>query len=207
MWIKMIPVRRKGFQLSAFIFSLIILSASLVFSQEKQSQDIQPAEKREKEYAIGIGDVIEVLVWKEPDLSRTVPVRLDGRISLPLVGDVKAAGMTTSQLTKELKDKLSGIITEPTVNVLITESRSMKYFITGEINTPGEFAIEKPITVLQALARGGGFREWAKKNRILIVRRLDGEDRYLPFDYEAFLKDGTSKQNILIEPGDTIIVP
>ena len=130
-----------------------------------------------------------------------------GKISLPLAGDVQAAGITTSELDQFLEKKFSALVAEPAVSVMLTENRSRRYFVVGQVGQPGEFPIEFPLTILQAISRSGGFQEWAKREEIKIVRRGDGKEELLNFDYEAFVKGKNLQQNILIMPGDTIIVP
>jgi len=161
----------------------------------------------EKDYLIGVGDVLEVQVWQEPDLSRTVTVRLDGKISLPLAGDLQAAGKTTSELDQFLEKKISDLVTEPAVSVMLVENRSRRYYVVGQVGQPGEFPIEFPLTILQAIARSGGFQEWAKREEIKVVRRTGGKEEFLSFDYDSFIKGKNLQQNVLVVPGDTIIVP
>lgn len=165
------------------------------------------ATEAEKDYLIGVGDVLEVQIWKEPDLSRTVTVRLDGKISLPLAGDVQAAGKTTGELDQFLEKEISDLVTEPAVSVMLVENRSRRYYIVGQVGQPGEFPIEFPLTILQAIARSGGFQEWAKREEIKVVRRTGGKEEFLSFDYDAFIKGKNLQQNVLIVPGDTVIVP
>jgi polysaccharide export outer membrane protein len=186
--------------------SAVCLAALLVLAWASVLQAEQPA-GAETDYLIGVGDVLEVQVWQEPDLSRTVTVRLDGKISLPLAGDVQAAGITTSELDQFLEKKFSALVAEPAVSVMLTENRSRRYFVVGQVGQPGEFPIEFPLTILQAISRSGGFQEWAKREEIKIVRRGNGKEELLNFDYEAFVKGKNLQQNILIMPGDTIIVP
>lgn len=159
------------------------------------------------EYTIGLGDAIEVHIWKEPELSRPVTVRLDGRISLPLLGDIEAAGITITKLTAELEKRYSKIIAEPAVTVMLQESRSRRYYVLGQVANAGEFPLDTPITVLQAIARCGGFREWAKTDNIAVVRRVNGQEKILKFDYDALVKGKDVTQNLAIAPGDTIVVP
>ncbi|MFZ5766002.1 MAG: polysaccharide biosynthesis/export family protein [Thermodesulfobacteriota bacterium] len=161
----------------------------------------------EKDYLIGVGDVLEVQVWQEPDLSRTVKVRLDGRISLPLTGDIQAAGKSVEELDRLLEEKIAALVTEPAVSVILVENRSRRYYVVGQVGQPGEFPIEYPLTLLQAIARSGGFQEWAKRDQIRVVRRIGDKEDLLPFDYDAFVKGKDLGQNIFIAPGDTIIVP
>ena len=174
-------------------------SDSADHAQESSSEDVV--------YKIGTGDIIEVQVWKEEELSRILAVRIDGRISLPLVGDVVAAGKSTGELALDLEKQFSRLIGEPEVSVMLTENRSQRYYIMGQIGTPGEFAIDYPITVMQAIARSGGFQEWAEKSKIKVLRRENGREKMIIFNYESFMKGRFPEMNILIMPGDTIIVP
>lgn len=169
-----------------------------------------PREKKplaDNEYIIGVGDILSIQVWREPDLSKTLTVRNDGRVSMPLVGDIMVKGKSIRELTSYLTKEFSKVITEPAVSVTLVENRSKRYYLVGQVQQPGEFPIDGPITVLQAIARGGGFLEWAKKDRIAVIRRVAGEEKRLNFDYDAFIKGKKQEQNILISPGDTIIVP
>jgi polysaccharide export outer membrane protein len=181
-------------------FFLILISWFVI--PVGQLQAGQPAQTksavnspRDFDYIIGLGDILEVQVWKEPDLSRLpVPVRIDGRISLPLLGDVEAAGKSIKELTLFMEKKYSEVVTEPAVSVMLIESR-------------GEYNLDYPLTVLQVIARSGGFREWAKKSKISIIRRKSGKEVILPFDYDSLVKGQHLEENIYISPGDTIIVP
>ena len=176
--------------------------------QQAGSQPQLGAAKGQAEYVIGMGDVLKIMVWKEPDLTCELAVRSDGRISLPLVGDVQAAGQTIGGLKKTLEQRYAKLITDPAVSVMLTQSKSRRYYIIGQIKQPGEFPIDFPITVLQALAKSGGFLDWAKKDKITIVRRgEEGQESILPFDYEALVAGHNQQQNVLVQPGDTIVVP
>ncbi len=170
-------------------------------------QNCPPLAAQEDKYIIGLGDILEILVWKEPDLSRQVRVRLDGRISLPLTGDVMAAGKSPRELAREIETSLKKYIAEPAASVILTESTSRRYYVIGLVNKPGEFPIDYPITVLQAIARAGGFQEWAKRENIVIVRRTSGQEKLIPFNYETLVKGANLRQNLEVAPGDTIIVP
>jgi len=159
------------------------------------------------EYVIGLGDQLRIMVWKEPDLSQDMTVRIDGRVSLPLLGDVLAAGRTIKQLTRDLEKGYAEVIAEPAVSVMLLQSKSWRYYIIGKVAQPGEFPIDYPITVLQAIARSGGFQEWAKQDQISIVRPRAGGEQLLSFDYDTFVSGEDLRQNIFIQPGDTIIIP
>lgn len=160
-----------------------------------------------QEYTIGLGDLLEIQLWKEPELSKVQTVRVDGRISLPLVGDVKVVGKTTQALKAELEQLFSKLITEPSVAVILQKSESLQYYMIGKIARPGEFPIDKPVTVLQAIARSGGFLEWAKSEEILVVRQDNGGEKILKYNYQKMVEGVDADQNFLVMPGDTIIVP
>ena len=187
---------------------LFFISSLLILSVLSESNRAAAQEQNEKEaYRIDIGDVLEINVWKEEELTRQVFVRLDGRISLPLVGDVTAAGMTPMELSKAIAEKLSEIMEEPSVSVLLTASDSRVYYMVGNINKPGPYPISTPTNLLQAIAKAGGLGEWADKDEIIIVRRSSGKDEMLSFDYDKFIKGKDLAQNIMIKYGDTVIVP
>jgi len=159
-------------------------------------------------YIIGDDDVLSINVWKEPEVSRTVPVRSDGRISLPLAGEVQASGNTPLQLEKVLAAKLQGFISEPEVTVIVTQIKSQKYNVLGLVPKPGSYPLTNSVTVLDAIALAGGFRDFAKQKSIYILRQNSGggESR-IPFNYKDVIKGKNSAQNIRIQPGDTIVVP
>ncbi len=183
------------------MISVICFSSSLPALGAKSF--LEPGET----YLIGLGDILEVQVWNEPDLSRTMSVRLDGAISLSLVGDVQAVGRSIPDLSRLLEKKFAELVEEPTVTVILIESRSRRYYLIGQVAQPGEFSLDYPISLLQAIARAGGFSEWAKKEEVEVFRRHDGKEQMLKFDYDAFVKGRNLKQNILVEPGDTIVIP
>jgi polysaccharide export outer membrane protein len=155
-----------------------------------------------KTYVIGAEDVIFIKVWRDNDVSGQFLVRPDGRISVPLIGDVTASGRTPEQLEKDISERLSKFIREPQVNVGILVVGSKKYFILGEVNRPGSFPLVVPTNVLEALVNAGGFRNFANESKILILR---GE-KVLTFNYKQVTKGKKPEQNILLEPGDKIVV-
>jgi polysaccharide export outer membrane protein len=158
------------------------------------------------EYVIGKSDVLEINVWREQDLTRTITVRKDGRISLPLVDEVRAAGQTSLELKKAIEQKLSDYIDNPVVTVIVQEQASRKYYIIGEVVNTGEYPLMKDLTVLQAIALAGGFTEWADKDDILLLRRYSGGEQRLNIDYEAIVAGKRPEQNKLLRADDTIIV-
>lgn len=198
---------QKFYFTTCFLFIPILLLGFLTSPGNAVENTPSQPSRPSNEYLLGLGDIIDVQVWKEPDLSKTLTVRLDGRISLPLAGDVMAAGKSPEQLAADLEGKLKAYITDPAVTVILNQSVSRKYYIIGQIMKPGEYNMDAPLSVLQALARSGGFQEWAKKDKITIIRRQNGRDRFLPFDYDSLVDGKNLSQNIEIAPGDTIVIP
>ena len=158
-------------------------------------------------YEFGAGDVLDVLVFGEPEISRTVFVRSDGRISLPLAGEFMAAGKTPKALAKKITEKLIKVVESPNVTVILAESSSKIYYVLGQVAEPGQYSLTQSVTVLQAIARAGGFSEWAKKSRIMIIGSPQQSEKIVYFDYDDFLKGDNTEQNIVIKPEDTIVVP
>src|SRR5277367_635367 len=154
-------------------------------------------------YQIGPEDLLFIRVWREPDFTLPVAVRPDGNITMPLIGELRAAGQSPLQLTATLKQLLTQYLNNPDVNVFVTEVRSKKFYIDGEMNRPGSFALVTPTSVLEALSRGGGFREFANTRKIRVLR--GGEIRR--FNYKDVTKAKHLEQNIAVENGDHIIVP
>lgn len=160
-------------------------------------------------YIIGAGDELQISVWKEPDLSRPVPVRPDGKITLPLVGDVQAAGVTPHQLETDLTKQLTSFVASPSVTVIVQGVHSRRYNIMGEVLKPGTYELAgPPETVLDAIALAGGLKDFAKKKKIYILRvKADGTQDRLPFNYAQVIKGENMSQNIVLQTRDTIVVP
>lgn len=158
-------------------------------------------------YVIGPEDMINVAVWKEPDFSSTVPVRPDGKISLPLLGDIEAAGRTPSELAQDLTVKLKKYIDDPHVTVVVTAINSKRIYILGEVNHPGAMNMSPNMTVLQAISAAGGPTAYANTKRISILRNEQGKQLKFPFNYKEVIKGNDQAQNIVLKSGDTIVVP
>jgi len=156
-----------------------------------------------KSYVIGPEDTLLIRVWREPDLSGQVMVRPDGKISLQLLNELQAAGLTPEQLTQKISDGLLKYMTRPEVSVAVQEVHSKKYFIIGEVQKPGSYPLTIPTTVLEALVNAGGFRDFANTKKIIIMR---GTKRFT-FNYKDVTKGKHMEQNIMLESGDQIIVP
>lgn len=163
--------------------------------------------RSDPEYKIGALDVLRVDVWKEPEISRLVPVRPDGKISLPLLNDVQAAGLTAMQLSTAIGDGLKAFITNPQVTVTINEINSRRVYVTGEVLKAGTLALLPNMTVLQALSSTGGFTQFAKLKGIYVLRTEDGKQVKHPFNYKDVLSGKKAEQDIELKPGDVIVVP
>ena len=171
-------------------------------SPEKSAESSAAAVDPNK-YLIGPEDILFIRVWREPDFTLPAAVRPDGKITMPLVGDVQAGDKTPMQLTKSITEMLGKYLNNPDVNVMVTEVRSKKYYIDGEVLKPGTYLLVTPTTVLEALSNCGGFRDFANSKKIRILRK----GNILHFNYKDVSKGKNLEQNILIESGDHIIVP
>lgn len=159
------------------------------------------------EYKIGPQDVLRIDVWKEAEVSRAVPVRPDGKISLPLLNDVQAAGLTPMQLSGVIADGLKKYINDPQVTVSVSEINSRRIYVTGEVTRAGAFPLLPNMTVLQALSSSGGFTQFARLKNIYLLRIEDGKQVKLPFNYKEAVNGKKPEQNVLLQPGDVIVVP
>jgi polysaccharide export outer membrane protein len=158
-------------------------------------------------YLIAPGDVLKILVWKEPELTTEAFVRLDGRITVPLLGDVMAAGRTPDDLASEIQSRLARFLEVPQVTLAVSQAISARFYILGEVMHPGAFPLPARVSVVQALALAGGFREFAKKDAIRILRHEGAGQTSIPFNYKEVEVGLNLQQNIFLEAGDTILVP
>jgi len=211
----------KGIQIIFFAFLAVFLGVSSAWATQESSskkENAQAAKAGSDEakpafatedpaYVIGEQDVLNVNVWKEPEVSRTVPVRPDGKISLPLINDVQAAGLTPTQLGMAITEKLRKFMAEPQVTVIVTAINSQRIYIVGEVNRAGAFPMLPNMTVLQALSSAGGFTQFADLKDIYVLRHQDGKQVKFPFNYKDVIKGKSPEQNIFLKPGDTIVVP
>jgi len=159
-------------------------------------------------YVIGNDDRLSINVWKETELSRSVPVRSDGKISLPLVGEIQASGRTPLQLENDIANRLKSFITAPEVTVIVEQINSKKYNMVGYVNRPGSYPLTLSTTIMDAIAAAGGLRDFAKEKGIYILRRMpDGTESRITFNYKDFIKGKNIDQNVKVQPDDTIVVP
>lgn len=205
-----------------FILTLVCLG----FAPLAVAQDVQPGDKaantsavgraapardarivaNDRDYKIGPEDVLDISVWKNPELSRTVPVRPDGKVSLPLVNDIQAAGLTPSDLRDVLTTRLSEYVPSPEVAVIVREVHSAKVAVIGAVKTPGRYEVKSPATVLELIALAQGFTDFASRDRIVVLRQNGGTTTRIPFKYNK-IADGTEQENFFVQPGDIIVVP
>ena len=161
-----------------------------------------------KTYVIGENDLLDVNVWKEKEISRAVPVRPDGKITLPLIGEIQASGMTPLQLQDDIGRRLKAFLTNPEVTVIVSDPRSHHFNIVGEVAKPGTYPLSQSTTVLDAVSLAGGFRDFAKEKKIYVLRSMPGGKQVrLPFNYREVIKGKKPETNIVLLPGDTIVVP
>jgi polysaccharide export outer membrane protein len=192
--------------ISTILLALLIMSPTYVKAKSPEVQgNILP---EAMEYKIGIGDVLEIITWKEPDFSRAeILVRLDGKISFPLLDDIQAANQTPTQLKKDIENKLKLFVASPSVTVTVRDAASQRFYVLGEVANTGEYPLVKDLTVLQAFALAGGFTEWASKKEIILFRKEGGKDKVIRINYKGILKHKDFSQNVRIKSNDTIIVP
>ena len=211
------PSLRKSIALTA-LFTSVVLVASLqgqnykppaaTSADTKSTTASDNLKAHDDSFQIGPDDVVAINVWKEPEISRTVPVRSDGKVSLPLAGEVQASGQTPKQLEAEIAKKLTSYISEPEVTVIVQQIKSQRFNILGQVTKPGTYPLSNPTTVLDAIALAGGFRDFAKKKSIYVLRQTaDGSSTRLPFNYKDVIQGKDSQQNIRLEPRDTVYVP
>jgi len=206
-------------QVNKYIFSNVVLCAALVaavsgtaLAQAPKPQgstnqsSVGPAAKLPSDYVIGVEDVLSVVFWREKDMSAEVVVRPDGKISLPMLNDITAAGLTPEALAEVVTKAGSKLVREAGATVIVREIRSRKIYIIGEVSRPGTFPLGSEMTVLQALGEAGGFIEGANKGNVIIVRNEAGKVRRFKFDYDDVVEGKNPEQNIRLMPGDTIIV-
>jgi polysaccharide export outer membrane protein len=168
---------------------------------------VAPAQPDSNDYKIGAQDVLRIDVWKEDQLTRTVPVRPDGKISLPLLNDVQATGLTSMQLASVIMDGLRKYMNNPQVTVTVAEINSRRIYVTGEVSRPGNFSLLPNMTVLQALSNAGSFTQFARSKKIYVLRNESGKQTKIPFNYSEAISGKHPEQNVLLRPGDVIVVP
>jgi polysaccharide biosynthesis/export protein len=160
-----------------------------------------------KDYIIGPNDVLDVSVWKEPDLTRSLPVRPDGKISMPLLNDVQAAGLTPNQLAQSLTDRLKKYLTAPQVTVMVSQINSQRVYVIGEVTRPGAYPLLPGMNILQAISSAGGLTLFANSKKIFLLRNENQTQNKFPFNYKDVVDGRKPEENIALKPGDTVVVP
>ena len=194
------------------LIALLLMAATVLGSHAQASADSKPtggdssqlSAANNSTYVIGPDDTLHVAVWKEPDLTATLPVRPDGKISMPLLNDVQAAGLTPMQLASSITEKLKKYVTDPRVTVVVTAMNSQRIYVLGEVLHSGAMSLSPNMTVLQALATAG-FTQYANTKGIYVLRQVSGKQQKIPVNYKQLIKGNA--QNIVLSPGDTIVVP
>jgi polysaccharide export outer membrane protein len=190
------------------LFVLFLALAPCVQAQNgKEAAPAAPVNAPAPLYVIQPNDILEIFVWKEPDLTRKVLVRPDGRISFPLVQDMQASGISPGELKTQIEKKLKEYLESPNVTIIVDAIQSYKVYVTGKVQKPGAILAEKPITVLQALAMAGGFQEYAKGSEMSVIRYYGNENIVFKFDYSEVTRGKASNQNIVLRSGDVVVVP
>jgi len=202
----------KRFVYAGIIGSWVFCISTLIGYSQADTRTLAGKESQVKSavssenYVIGCEDVLYIHVWKEDALSRTVPVRMDGNISLPLIRDIKAAGFTPLQLEAAITERLKGFYDNPNVAVTVMETNSFKVYVSGEVKTPGVYRLRSETSILQIIPVAGGFTEFAKKSKILVIRNENGKETRITVNYKKAVK-GDPNSNLVLKSGDTIIVP
>jgi len=190
------------------LISITIGVGHLLAAEKKAATQTWSAKASAQEYVIGAGDILEIVTWKEPDLSRDeILVRTDGKISFPLLNDVQAAGLSPLEMKRNMEAALKDFVESPFVTITVTSTASKKIYILGEVVNTGEYPLTKNLTVLQAFALAGGFTEWASKKEIVLMRKEDGKEKMYRINYKDIVKGKDLSQNLKLKADDTIIVP
>jgi len=195
--------------LASALLAIFLLPFGALASLAQTEQTVQsvPEAKSDPLYIIQPGDVLEIFVWKEPDLTRKVLVRPDGCISFPLVQDLQAGGINPGELKNRIEERLKEYLSAPSVTVIVDSINSYQVYVVGKVQKPGSITSEKSLSVLQALSIAGGFQDYAKESEITIIRRNDKENLVFDFDYKEVTKGKKTEQNIQLQSGDVVVVP
>ena len=203
---------KKLFNIGIIIVWAVLIFNSIAYPQadkeillKKEAQAEIPADS--DSYVIGSEDVLYIHVWKEETLSKTVSVRMDGKISIPLVDDIQAAGLTPLKLKEKLTEKLQDFVEAPNATVIVMEANSFKIYFSGQVKTPGVLRLRTETSLAQAISMVGGFTDWANQSKIIIIRKEDGKEKRFTVNYKKIINGKDLKSNIILKSGDTIIVP
>jgi polysaccharide export outer membrane protein len=184
-----------------------LASGTVSESSGEHASAVSPPAKASADYVIGPDDVLDVSVWKEQDLTRTLQVRPDGRISMPLLNDVQAAGFTPSQLAQTISERLKKYLTAPQVTIIVTQINSQRVYVIGEVTRPGAYPLLPGMTILQAISSAGGLTQFANSKKIFLMRNENHIQTKYPFSYKEVLDGRKAEENLPVKAGDTIVVP
>jgi polysaccharide export outer membrane protein len=204
---------RFGRRVSVVVLLVPLLGfrAPLARADEPHGDEPQAAEapttSATPDYVIGPADVLQIFVWKEPDLTRDVTVRFDGRVTLPLLGDLDAAGRVPRDLAADIQQKLSRFLSAPHVAVGVSQANSSRFYVIGQVNKPGDYPLTGHLTLVQALALAGGLKDFAKTENIMILRRKDGVETVISANYKKLESNRDITQDVPLRPADTIVIP
>ena len=204
--------------LGAWVLGCVVLGTAPAFAQAPPAQSMPPAAAAVAAprptdpvvppgYVIGPDDLLSIVYWKDKDMSADAKVRPDGRIALPLINEVQAAGLTPEQLHKKLTEESKKYMEDANITVVVREINSRRAFITGEVNKPGPYPLTSPTTVMQLISLAGGLRDYANSKKIMIMRTQNGRQVSLAFNYKDVASGKKLTQNIELQPGDTVVVP
>jgi polysaccharide export outer membrane protein len=195
---------------------VVLLGALMVLGTAVRAQESKPAAPTDAnaivvdfgpDYLVGPGDILDITVWKDEALTKSVAVLPDGKIAFPLLGEVRAAGRTVAQIKEEIAEKVSAYVPDPTLSVEVKQVNSMLVYVIGRVNTPNRFSLNTNVNVLQALAMAGGLNPFAKRSQIKILRQEGGKTVIFPFKYDQVIEGTRLEQNIMLKRGDVIVVP
>lgn len=194
----------------AMVLSLVVMCSCtppVSHLTEAQAAAAAVAKPDQEKYLLGPEDALEISVWKEPDLTKQLIVRPDGKITYPLIGEVQAAGLTVKQLQEEILKRLEKYVTDAHVTVILLKAQNYKIYVTGKVNKPGDFVIGKPVNVMQAIAMAGGLTPFASPGSIMVLRTVSGKEEVYPFDYKTVSQGYSLEDNRTLLPGDVVVVP
>jgi polysaccharide export outer membrane protein len=192
------------------VFGLVVIYGCTVSGShltEAQAAAAAVATPDQDKYLLGPEDALEISVWKEPELTKQLIVRPDGKITYPLIGEVQAAGRTVKQLQEEILKRLEKYVTDAHVTVILLKTQNYKVYVTGKVNKPGEFVIGKPVNVIQAISMAGGLTPFASPGSIMVLRSVGGKEEVYSFNYKEVARGQFLEQNRTLLPGDVVVVP
>lgn len=186
----------------------VILGCSARFTpSDPQAEAALVAKVAQETYHLGPEDALEISVWKEPELTKQLVVRPDGKVNYPLVGEIQTAGLTVKQLQDEISKRLAKFVTDANVTVILLKTQYYKIYVTGKVNKPGDFVVGRPIDVMQAISMAGGLTPFASARSIVVLRKVGGKDEVFPFNYNDVSRGESLEHNRTLLPGDVVVVP